>query len=69
MGFVVLLKFTRQEIYHGLLDMTHVRVLLDYGVTTCITPSLDNLWGQWKSGIYNIITRALKSLKMVSPFP
>jgi hypothetical protein len=33
-----------------------------------ITPSLDNLWGQWKSGVCNIITRAFKSLKMVSPF-
>ncbi len=67
MGFVVLLRFTRQEFYYGLLDMTHVRVLLYYGVTTYITPSLDNLWGQWRSGICNIITRAFMSLKMVIP--
>jgi len=33
-----------------------------------ITPSLENLWGQWKNGVCNIITRAFKSLKMVSPF-
>jgi hypothetical protein len=68
MRFVVLLRFIKQEFYYGLLYMTHVRVLLYYGVTTYITPSLDNLWGQWKSGVCNIITRALTSLKMVNPF-
>jgi len=58
MGFVILLRFTRQEFYYGLLDMTHVKVLLYHGVTTYITPSLDNLWGQWRIGICSIITRA-----------
>jgi len=68
MGFVILLRFTRQEFYYGLLDMTHVKVLLYHGVTTYITPSLDNLWGQWRIAICSIITRAFKCLKMVSPF-
>jgi hypothetical protein len=45
MGFIILLRFTRQDFYYGLLDMTHVRVLLYYGVTIYITLSLDNLWG------------------------
>jgi hypothetical protein len=68
MGFVVLLRFIIQEFYYGLLDTTHVRVLLYNGVTTYITFALDNLWGQWRSSICNVITMAFKSLNLVSPF-